>query len=95
MFDVLIYVATDEPKGQSEIAFTAIRGYPGSMIGRGQVGRYQIGKEVLYLKLLTDWVKEGQRGVTIKKSLALNRSRVIPMKGPSVSEVKFYTVSVP
>lgn len=92
--DVRIYAAANEPKGDADIPFEHVRYYAkdSGMVERGQVRRFEIGREVLYLKLLTGWTVDYTSGRKIGKSTALGYNRVIPMIGPVVREVKFYTI---
>ncbi len=56
MLDVRIYVSAEEPRRNGEIAFEPIRKYytnDSGIIDSGQMKSFRIGREVLYLKLLT------------------------------------------
>lgn len=95
MRDVRIYVAAEEPRGNAEVVFEPIRDYytnDSGVIARGQMKKFRIDREVLYLKLLTGWTVDHTSGKKIEKSLTLGYNRVLPMVGPMVREVKFYTV---
>ena len=95
MFDVRIYVAAEESKGNAETTFEPIReryAKNSNIIGRGKMKRFRIGREVLYLKLVTGWTVDATSGRKIKNSTTLGYDRVIPMIGPVVREIKFYTI---
>ena len=95
MTDVRIYTSAKEGREQADIVFDSVRGYSGkdgAIIPRGQMKRFRIGRQVLYLKLLAGWTIDGKSGRRIEKSTALGYDRVLPMQCPFVNEVRFYTV---
>ena len=95
MTDVRLYVASEEAKGNAEITFEPMIYYrkDGGIIPSGQMKRFKIGRQVLYLKLLAGWTVDATSGRRIEKSTALGYDRVIPMQCPFVREVRFYTVA--
>ena len=77
MHDVCIYVAAEEPKRNGEITFEHIRTKDSGIIDSGRMKRFQIGREILYLKLLTGWTVDYTSGRKIEKSTTLGYDKAI------------------
>lgn len=91
LYDVNLRIAATEPKEDREIRFDSVSDK--SRIREGQMRRFPIGRKILYLKLTANWAIDRTSGRRIAlTSESRMRVMLVPVKGPMVSEVKFYTM---